>query len=121
MRTLLASADDGRWMIVWDLVKAGVALAPAEDDAVTGEVMSKFVEPLSATKLPQRVACCKLLADSLAVSCGRRWDSGGEDQGLADLIVWGLPRTESCKEAKVLATANLQLPERPVADVDIEI
>ncbi|EER09413.1 hypothetical protein Pmar_PMAR025968 [Perkinsus marinus ATCC 50983] len=121
MRTLLASADDGRWVIVWDLVKAGVALAPAEDGAVAGEVMSKFVEPLSATKLPQRVACCKLLADSLAVSCGRRWDLGGEDQGLADLIVWGLPRTESCKEAKVLATANLQLPERPVADVDIEI
>lgn len=71
MRTLLASADDGRWMIVWDLVKAGVALAPAEDDAVTGEVMSKFVEPLVSWDGSIGLACWYLCSSTCILRSGQ--------------------------------------------------
>ncbi|KAF4711541.1 WD repeat domain 90 [Perkinsus olseni] len=118
MRTLLASADDGRWMVVWDLVEAGIALA-AEDGEEEERKMSKFVQPLSVTHLPEGSKSCKLLADSLALSCSR--GTSGDDQSVGNLVVWGLPRTETCKEAKVLATASLQLPARTAGDLDVEI
>ncbi|KAF4679162.1 WD repeat domain 90 [Perkinsus olseni] len=118
MRTLLASADDGRWMVVWDLVEAGIALS-AEDSEEEEREMSKFVEPLSVTHLPQGSKSCKLLADSLALSCSR--GTSGDDRSVGNLVVWGLPRTETCKEAKILATASLQLPARTAGDLDVEI
>ncbi|KAF4664967.1 WD repeat domain 90, partial [Perkinsus olseni] len=118
MRTLLASADDGRWMVVWDLVKAEIALS-AEDGEEEERKMSKFVEPLSVTHLPEGSKSCKLLADSLALSCSR--GTSGDDRSVGNLVVWGLPRTETCKEAKILATASLQLPATTAGDLEVEI
>ncbi|KAF4667094.1 WD repeat domain 90 [Perkinsus chesapeaki] len=117
MRTLLALADDGRWMIAWDLAKAG--LAYSSQDECGSDKGLEFVEPLSVTRLTRVGTACKLLADSLAVSCAR--SIADQEGNVAQITVWGLPRAEPCAEAKVLTTANLQLPDASGSGDEVQI